>query len=253
MVAVGGAIAAFATGPITSIADAISSANDAGIFTAAIESFGSSLGLIGENSLSAEGAVLGLAAGFMTLGAHMDIFRGNVEGLIELLRSFAQISVKLGPLTWGFRKMAGAVGFDVEGFAKGKSGFDPAGDGMSFFERYSKELEMQAAVAKKKKKPQAEKLTDDIAAGTKAEEKPGLKPVDLLQRIADNTDPLKEIASQVLGGGTLAGRGLSRQELGDLRAGRTGSSWDRVTEAVKKAVMEEAIKMSGLQVSRREF
>jgi tape measure domain-containing protein len=253
MVSVGGAIASFATGPIEAISSAIESATDSGIFTTAIESFGTSLGLIGDGAFTAEGAVLGLAAGFMTLGAHMDIFRGNIEGLIELFRSMAKFSVSLGPLTYGFRKLIGAIGFDVEGFAKGKSGLDPAGTGVDFFTMYTQQLEQQVAASKKKKKPQAEKLTDDIAGGTGTEAKPGLKPVDLLQRIADNTDPLKEIASQVLGGGALAGRGLSRQELGDLRSGRTGSPWERVSEALKKAVMEEAIRMSGIQVSRREF
>jgi len=253
MVSVGGAIASFATGPIDAIATAISNATDSGVFVTAIDSFAQAIGLVGENSFNAESAVLGMVAAFMTLGTHIEIFKGNIEGLIEMFRGIAKFLVNaVGPIA---ARALTSPFFDVEGFAKGKSGLDPAGTGVDFFTMYSQQLEQQMEANRRKKKPkaQADALTEGMAEQKPAQQAPGLKPVDLLQRIANNTDPLKEIATQILGGGTLAQRGFSRQELGDLRAGRTGTPWDRVTDALKKAVIDEAVRLSGFQVSRREI
>ena len=103
------------------------------------------------------------------------------------------------------------------------------------------------AAAKAKGTDQASPGQDPLKPSDSAEHK------DLLREIAGNTRPIKELRDMVLGGGALTGRGISKQELSDMRRGGNRGGGDRITRAVRMFSDEiiQAI-LESQEFSRRE-
>lgn len=76
----------------------------------------------------------------------------------------------------------------------------------------------------------------------------GAPQANYLRQIAENTDPLKSIATQILGGGSLAKSAINRQDISDLR-GRTGDWRQDILRALDDGIAR-AIAERGM--SRRE-
>ena len=79
------------------------------------------------------------------------------------------------------------------------------------------------------------------------------------KRTADNTEKIANIQDQVLGGGTLGSRGLSRQEVSDISTGRPASGTREIKTilvelgvAIERGMSRTAARAIGNNVSRRE-
>ena len=138
------------------------------------------------------------------------------------------------------------------------------------FEEILKMLRLQDEAGRKRSEAQAKK-DKEADARDKAKESQdtlgGIKtknPVldDLVKnskRTADNTEKIANIQDQVLGGGSLGGRGLSRQELSDIQTGRGASGTREIKTilvelgvAIERGMSRTAARAIGNNVSRRE-
>jgi len=138
------------------------------------------------------------------------------------------------------------------------------------FEEVLNMLRLQDEAGQKRNEAQAKK-DKEAEARDKAKEgqdtlggMKGKNPVldDLVKnskRTADNTDKIANIQDQVLGGGSLGGRGLSRQEISDISTGRPASGTREIKTilvelgvAIERGMSRTAARAIGNNVSRRE-
>lgn len=108
----------------------------------------------------------------------------------------------------------------------------------------------------------SESIVDSIATNIESNAG-GTSPLNAIAEntkiTAENTQKLADIQDQVLGGGSLGGRGLSRQELSDIQTGRGASGTREIKTilvelgvAIERGMSRTAARAIGNNVSRRE-
>lgn len=103
-------------------------------------------------------------------------------------------------------------------------------------------------------------IETDAIKGTKSGNNTVLNDIrQNTKNTAENTQKLNDIQDRVLGGGTLGGRGLSRQELSDIQTGRGASGTREIKTilvelgvAIERGMSRTAARAIGNNVSRRE-
>lgn len=246
-VSIGGAIAQVATGPLDSLAEAIEKFSDAEIWSTAVSSLADSLGLASVEGDNLDGILLDITAGFMTLGDQMEIFKGNIQGMQEMFKDVSKRVSGIPAVQWIRWINKQVTGFDADAWINNKP--QEVGPFQSF-DANRRELELQLELARKRRE------TEKKDAATAPPKKdpladPGPKPpsaLPVLRQIAENTDPLKSIATQILGGGSLAKSAINRQDISDLR-GRSGDWRQDILRALDDGIAR-AIAERGM--SRRE-
>ena len=107
-------------------------------------------------------------------------------------------------------------------------------------------------------KMQAQELAKAQEEKEKANRKKLSEIAEHTRKTAENTNPAPNIADRILGGGTLAGRGLSKQELTDMAGGSPNRSKDikqalvELGVAIEREISRTANVTVGRNVSRRE-
>ena len=147
--------------------------------------------------------------------------------------------------------------------------FDSKGGGVGNFFRdafgitaaeefYSNSRQRMNTLATKPTETVADNLATSL--GAKAGGTPPLEEIAQNTRItAENTEKLANLQDRVLGGGSLGGRGLSRQELSDIQTGRGASGTREIKTilvelgvAIERGMSRTAARAIGNNVSRRE-
>lgn len=237
-VSIGSAIAQVATGPLDALATSIDKFSDAEIWSTAVSSLADSLGLASTEGENMDGILLDIAAGFMTLGDHMGIFKGNVEGIQETIRNVMKSISWMPPVKWIRAGIKAGTGFDADAWMNEKpqeTGAVPS------FDDNRRVLELQLDLAKKRreKEKEAEALAKKPDKKPDKKDEPGDKFVlPVLRQIAENTDPLKAISAQILGGGSLARNAINRQDLSEL-GGRSGDWRQEMVRVMEMAIRGE--------------
>ncbi len=119
-------------------------------------------------------------------------------------------------------------------------------------EKDAREEQIQAS------KMQAQELAKAQEEKDKANRKKLSEIAEHTRKTAENTNPAPNIADRILGGGTLAGRGLSKQELTDMAGGSPNRSKDikqalvELGVAIEREISRTANVTVGRNVSRRE-
>jgi tape measure domain-containing protein len=246
-VSIGEAVAQVATKPLEALSASVDKFTDAGVWQDAITSFAESLGLISDEATGADDILLDIAAGFMTLGDHLELFKANLDGLYQFVKGWAKnwLNGPLGFLSEGLWNM---VGVSPKAWANSEDSLSQ--DLFPSFENNRRELELKLKLDEKKKEREQKK----DGSATPVKKDPLTSPpqfasaIPVLRQIAENTDPLKAISAQILGGGTLAKNAINRQDLSEL-GGRSGDWKQDVVRAIEQAVRGE---IAARMVGRRE-
>ena len=239
------------------LASAMENLTKVNVFGDAIKSFVGSLSSIPSATLDAEEYLLNVAGAFVGLGQYLrNFYDGMVafgEGIIALAEMFP--GVKLIRAHIGF--VGKTLGVDkLLGEAYGQTA---AADFIS-----QKRAELAARKAADAASGAGENLgkTAEAATGA-ATQNESMK--DLLKSIADssagtndNTKKMADINDRVLGGGSLASRGLSREEMQGLAGRRQSGSREikallvDLGNAIERNMVTGMAKNIGNNVSRRE-
>ena len=227
------------------VANALGKMTEAGVFTDAIEGFMAGLKTLDSSTLPVEDALLRLAAGFVGFGT----FLGNFfEGMMMTIKTVLSTSL-IGRLVMGlFNGEGGSVG----NFFRDAYGITAA---ENFYNSAKQKMSRPAG------KP-SESIVDSIATNIESNAS-GTSPLNAIAEntkiTAENTQKLADIQDKVLGGGSLGGRGLSRQELSDIQTGRGASGTREIKTilvelgvAIERGMSRTAARAIGNNVSRRE-
>jgi hypothetical protein len=227
------------------IAAALGNLGEANVFGDAISGFLSGLGAVQTSTLDVEDSLLRLAAGFVGFGT----FLGNFfEGMMMTIKTVLSTSL-IGRLVMGlFNGEGGSVG----NFFRDAYGITAA---ENFYNSAKQKMARPAG------KP-SESIVDSIATNIESNAS-GTSPLNAIAEntkiTAENTQKLADIQDKVLGGGSLGGRGLSRQELSDIQTGRGASGTREIKTilvelgvAIERGMSRTAARAIGNNVSRRE-
>jgi hypothetical protein len=251
-------------GPVVTVFETLSGAMEnltkVNVFGDAVKSFIGSIQSIGGVSMDAEESLLNLSGSVVALGVFFKklsegftLFKDNFMALLKSIPIVGQVITLLGGLS-------GAIGLDynlAEAYGGGEAERFIGGKRFDLEQRRKRMAEAAAGegLAKAGEKPAAEPAVS-----------PGESVKDLLKNISDssattasNTEKLANINDRVLGGGGLASRGLSRQEMTDLQT-RRGSGTREIKGllvelgyAIERNVNQTSARNIGYNVSRREI
>ena len=252
-------------GPVVTVFETLSGAMEnltkVNVFGDAIKSFIGSIQSIGGVSMDAEESLLNLSGTFVALGVFLKglaegfmIFKDQVIALAEMFPGIKLYRAHLGNL-------ANATGLTANLSEAYGGGEAERFIGVKRFDLEQRRKRMAEAAAGEKLAEEAKKKPGD-----EPKVEPGESVKDLLKNISDssattasNTEKLANINDRVLGGGGLASRGLSRQEMMDLQT-RRGSGTKEIKSilvelgyAIERNVNQTSARNIGYNVSRREI
>jgi tape measure domain-containing protein len=249
-IAIGGAFNEALLGQINDFANAIGELTDRGVFKAAADMVAQNFATITDSLGGTKETIFKITAAFVVFNEHIANVANTVIAIANRLKN-------LIPFIGQF------VDFQPVNLLTGSSPF-------ARFEEVLKMLRLQDEAGQKRSEAQAKK-DKEAEARDKAKEgqdtlggMKGKNPVlDELtknsKRTADNTEKIANIQDQVLGGGTLGSRGLSRQEISDISTGRTASGTREIKTilvelgvAIERGMSRTAARAIGNNVSRRE-
>jgi hypothetical protein len=228
------------------IANALGNLNNANVFGDAIQGFLEGMKTLDNSTLDVEDSLLRLAAGFVGFGT----FLGNfMDGMMQTIKATLKATI---------------IGRLISGLFEGKGG----GVGEFFRDAYginAAENFYNNAKQKMLLKKQTVQADGTISSNlTEPAISAGLNPLEQIalntKATADNTQKLADIQDKVLGGGSLGGRGLSRQELSDIQTGRGGMGGSKDIKsilvelgvAIERGMSTQTARAFGNNVSRRE-
>lgn len=250
-VSIGGALdAAGASKTLEMLSNTIEKLTQDGVFATTMESIANSVGVFNVNGKEMESHILDFAAMLMTVGDHFEIFKGNLEGFLDFMKEAIRLANHLPTINLQNRLYGWIFGTNPAEWASGNGPKDGAlGPG---FEGNRKTLERQMELAAHKAAKNAKNPT---GSAKDADAKPSASHPDtvLLQRIADNTNPLREIADQILGGGAITRYSLNKSDVSDLK-GRGGghTGWKgKVVDAIGDAVIEAIERLGPYRQARQ--
>jgi hypothetical protein len=242
----------------TTLAGAFENLNAVNVFGEAMKSFMGSIQGIGLVSIDAEETLLNLAGAFVAFGVFLKKFS---EGFVIAKDNFIAV-VRAIPIVGQLITVAETL-IDKTGLGNNLGEAYGGGEAERFIagkrfdlEQRRKRLAEQAAAGENLGK------TAEAPTGVAT---PGESVKDLLKNIADssagtndNTKKMADINDRVLGGGGLASRGLSREEMQGL-AGRRRSGTQEIKSllvelgyAIERNMVNVSAKNIGYNVSRRE-
>ena len=249
-IAIGGAFNAALLGQINDFANAIGELTDRGVFKAAADMVAQNFANITDTLGGTKETIFKITAAFVVFNEHIANVANTVIAIANRLKN-------LIPFIGQF------VDFQPVNLLTGSSPF-------ARFEEVLNMLRLQDEAGQKRSEAQAKK-DKEAEARDKAKESQdtlggmkGKNPVlDELtknsKRTADNTEKIANIQDQVLGGGSLGSRGLSRQELSDIQTGRGASGTREIKTilvelgvAIERGMSRTAARAIGNNVSRRE-
>lgn len=255
-------------GPVVKIFETLSGAMEnltqVNVFGDAVKSFIGSIQGIGGASMDAEETLLNLAGSFVAFGDFLKklsegftIFKDNFIALLKAIPVVGQVITLLGAAS----SISGLSDNLSEAYGGGEAERFIGGKKFELAER-RKRLAAEQAKAGEKLAEEAKKKQP----GGEPKVEPGESVKDLLKNISDssattasNTEKLANINDRVLGGGGLASRGLSRQEMMDLQT-RRGSGTREIKGllvelgyAIERNVNQTTARNIGYNVSRREI
>lgn len=247
-VQIGGALAPVLIPFLDGMTSAIEKAEEAGLFALAVESVSSVFGSATDSANEYYDALIEVGAIGVTLAAGMRNLKENFMGFMDLLYDILKFIDSIPGLNYmTTRNPFSPAKYGLE-LQRALHGDSVSGDqnALTEAEAFRNQARMQADLAKKRSEKRKRQPGTEAVDQKTDKQSAGASPVEnYLQRIAQNTDPLKQLASQVLGGGSLAQNALNRQDLSDLRSGRR--SGDPVEDAVRQLVA--AIHGAGLQAA----
>lgn len=210
---------------MSKFADTIGLMAENNVFKSAVEGFLAPFSLLGAEGANFEDVLLRITAGFVGLGTYMKNFFEGAQMAFSWLFENSGLA-RLIKLIFG-------VDAKVNGGALGKFFEDAFGvtAASDFYTNAKATLDANRNNKARELDTSKSGLGDNAATST---------TVPILTRIAENTDPLRELASQILGGGAMARNAINRQDLSDIRTGRR--SGDPVENAVRGLV--DAIKVA---------
>lgn len=252
-------------GPVVSVFETLSGAmenlNKVNTFGDAVKSFIGALQGVGPATMDVEEFLLNVAGAFAGLGTYLrNFYDGMVafgQGIMSLAMMFPGVNLLVKHLN--FLDKA----FGVRDFLSQAYGGNAAA---SFIEQKKAELAARKAADETAAKTGESLGQAGAAPSGEATAAAGESVKDLLKNIsdssastADNTGKLADINDRVLGGGGLASRGLSRQEMMDLQT-RRGSGTREIKGllvelgyAIERNVNQTTARNIGYNVSRREI
>jgi tape measure domain-containing protein len=249
-IAIGGAFNEALLGQINDFASAVGELTDRGVFKAAADMVAQNFSTITDTLGGTKETIFKITAAFVVFNEHIANVANTVIAIANRLKN-------LIPFIGQF------VDFQPVNLLTGSSPF-------ARFEEVLNMLRLQDEAGQKRNEAQAKK-DKEAEARDKAKEgqdtlggMKGKNPVldDLVKnskRTADNTDKIANIQDQVLGGGSLGGRGLSRQEISDISTGRPASGTREIKTilvelgvAIERGMSRTAARAIGNNVSRRE-
>lgn len=249
-VSLGGAVASFAVKPLNQLSDAVTELANAGVVSDAVKEFAGALGIAKDNSISVKDGLVKMIAAFQTLGDQIEVFKGNMEGFIGLMRTIAGVATSplLRPLTNPTVTLLKALGIDVEAFSKGGDLMETTKNFKAHEEEITMKLKASERAAARSKIAPPDGSVNQASAPTPA---PSTWE-DYLKQIAQNTrDTADKLQEQVLGGGVIGRRGLNAADVSGIHGGRYGRL-GRATEDFLQAIQNEVwgIQMADAGYSR---
>lgn len=249
-------------GPVVSVFETLSGAMEnltkVDVFGDAVKSFIGSIQGIGGVSMDAEETLLNLAGTFVAFGVFLKRF---AEGFVIAKDNFIAV-IRAIPIVGQLITLAETL-IDKTGLGSNMAEAYGGGEAERFIAGKKFDL------AERRKRMAAEAAGEGLG---KAGEKPATTtgPTDSIKELlksiaessmstADNTGKMADINDRVLGGGGLASRGLSRQEMMDLqgrRGGRTREIKNLLVDlgnAIERNINETTARNIGYNVSRREI
>lgn len=216
--------------------------------------------VFGETMGSVMGQIVGIDSGFESIKEKMLDFGAGVVSATAAFRNLTENIVNYYETEQKARKGLTdwfTQGTKNQGGASANTGPVDNGIDLSPWAEGSRWRDVQEAeerVRKQKAKKEAGKSTADLTAG----EDPlktgvGKEYKDILDEIAGNTKPMKDLRQMILGGGALTGRGISKQEMSNITARHDRHGGDRITRAVRM-FSDEIIQsiLESQEFSRRE-
>lgn len=226
----GAGLAGFA-GPLSNITTAIEQLTDANVFADAVQAFIGSLGLLQVEGGNAGEVLLRLTSNMVGFGTML----ANIGDFVSF------IVTTFSPLAGLVKLALGAKSGFMKNWGDGLREAYGANAADDFYNSH------KSALTPTPKPEKAFKATLETPATTPSPVLP------VLNRIAENTEPLKGIMDRVLGGGGFARTSLNRQDLSDLHSGRGSAknrAEDKILEGIRELVAVQTI--SGGFASRRE-
>jgi hypothetical protein len=240
------------------LASAMENLTKVNVFGDAVKSFVGTLQGIPDATLDVEEYLLNVAGAFVGLGQYLrNFYDGMVafgEGILSIAEMFPGIKL--------LRAHLGFIGktLGIDKFLGEAYGQTAASDFIA-----QKRAELSARKAKDAADAAAGENLGKTAEAPTGVATPGESVKDLLKNIADssagtndNTKKMADINDRVLGGGGLASRGLSREEMQGL-AGRRRSGTQEIKSllvelgyAIERNMVNVSAKNIGYNVSRRE-
>lgn len=245
MVSIGSSVATVAVPWLDALSQSLEDTTNAGVLRDATESIMQSFGLLGselkttnEMALEFTKTIKGMSESVVQT---IDLGKALIEG-IQNVNNYTPS----GAIINGLKKFAGSL---LEDIMYDPNIVDPQASAANEA-RMQKEKAAILAKRKPKTKESAQVQAMNAMAGISEPPKP---VIPLLERIATNTEPLKQFADQLLGGGALARNALNKQDLSDLRSGRR--SGDKIEDAVRGLVDAVRAEVIGSQLGNpfRQF
>jgi hypothetical protein len=221
---------------------------DRGVFKGAAEmvanSFADMTGRLG----GTRETILKVTAGFVVFNEYLIGLFNSIIGIANRLKNL------LPPPLRGFADYSPAAGFSFG------ERFDQILSELRLLDQAGKiQLEKQAKQDKIAEAKDKAKESQDSLGGLKGKNPVLDELIKNSKRTADNTEKMANLQDKVLGGGSLGGRGLSRQELSDIQTGRGASGTREIKSilvelgvAIERGMSRTAARAIGNNVSRRE-
>jgi hypothetical protein len=247
-IAIGGAFNAALLGQINEFANNIGELTDRGVFKGAAEMVANSFTEMTEKFGGTRETILKVTAGFVVFNEYLIGLFNSIIGIANRLKNI------LPPPLRGLADYSPVGGFSFE------ERFNQILSELRLLDQAGKiQLEKQAKKDKEAEARDKAKESQDPLDKKKGENTVLDDLVKSSKRTADNTEKIANIQDQVLGGGSLGGRGLSRQEISDISTGRTASGTREIKTilvelgvAIERGMSRTAARAIGNNVSRRE-
>lgn len=247
-IAIGGAFNAALLGQINDFANNIGELTDRGVFKGAAEMVANSFAEMTGSLGGTRETILKVTAGFVVFNEYLIGLFNSIIGIANRLKNL------LPPPLRGFADYSPAAGFSFG------ERFDQILSELRLLDQAGKiQLEKQAKQDKITEAQDKAKESQDTLTGIKSKNPVLDDLVKSSKRTADNTEKIANIQDQVLGGGSLGSRGLSRQEISDISTGRPASGTREIKTilvelgvAIERGMSRTAARAIGNNVSRRE-
>lgn len=243
----------------TNLSGAFENLNSVNVFGDAVKGFMEQIRGIGSVSMDTEESLLNLSGQFVGLGVFIRRFAEGMSIFGDVMMNLIKNMPIIGNLVTGLGYVGNVSGigdFLNEAYGGGEA---ERFIGLKRFDLEQRRKRMAAAGTG------ALENAGKTAAETKPVDNTGESVKDLLKNIADssagtndNTKKMADINDRVLGGGSLASRGLSREEMQGLAGRRQSGSREikallvDLGNAIERNMVTGMAKNIGNNVSRRE-